>query len=157
MTFCPQEPPTCPKCIPQFRWGMKSMFWLLGPPACTGGPPQHRPGRPRACRSPASKTENIPRSVPSRYSCEDVGRRVPDLAAPFLVCPSASRLITFCQRQERSFRYLRSNPSPEEKSGCKGKLQLQSALWAQLSALFPSTKVRLDEMSDWRSLRFHRW
>ena len=85
MTFCPQEPPTCPKCIPQFRWGMESMFWLLGPPAGTGGPPQHRPGRPRACRSPARKTENRPRWVPSRYSCEDVGRRVPDLAAPFLV------------------------------------------------------------------------
>jgi hypothetical protein len=29
------------------------MFWLLGSPAGTGGSPQHRPGRPRACESPA--------------------------------------------------------------------------------------------------------
>ena len=126
---------------------MESKFWLLGPPAGTGGPPQHRPGRSRACGSPASKTENRPRSVPSRYSCEDVGRRVPDLAAPFLAW-ARIWILTYNPLAKGPFGICASNPSPEEKSGCKGKLQLQSALWAQLSALFPSTKVRLDEMSD---------
>jgi hypothetical protein len=50
----------------------------------TPAPPGPAPCR--ACsRSPSSKTENIPRPVPSRYSCEDVGLGIPDLAAPFLV------------------------------------------------------------------------
>jgi hypothetical protein len=143
VTFCPQEPPTCPKCIPQFRWGMESMFWLLGPPACTGGPPQHRPGRPRACRSPASKTENIPRWVPSRYSCEDVGRRVPDLAAPFLVW-APIRIATY-NLEPRSFDICAPTPSPEEKSGCKGKLQLQKVLCG-LSSVSSFHRRRCDWM-----------
>jgi hypothetical protein len=45
VTQAPQPPPSHPKRIPQFRWGMESMFWLLGPPAGTGGPPQHRTGQ----------------------------------------------------------------------------------------------------------------
>jgi hypothetical protein len=48
------------------------MCWVLGPPAGTGGPPEHRPGRSRACRSPASETQNSPR-VPSRAALGAIG------------------------------------------------------------------------------------
>jgi hypothetical protein len=126
-------------------------FGCWGRQQVPAGHPQHRPGRPRACRSPASKTENRPRSVPSRYSCGDVGRRVPDWQRRFW--SGRIRIATY-NLLPRSFRYLCApTPSPEEKSGCKGKLQLRSALWAQLSELFPSTKVRLHEI-DVRLTKF---
>jgi hypothetical protein len=46
--------------------------------------------------------------VPSRYSCEDVGLGVPDLAAPFLVW-APIRIATY-NLLPKVFRYLRSNP-----------------------------------------------
>ena len=86
--------------------------------------------------------------MPPRYSREDVGLGVPDLAAPFLAW-ARIWILTYNPLAKGPFGICASNPITGRKEWrCKGKLQLQSALWAQLSELFPSTKVRLDEMSD---------
>jgi hypothetical protein len=128
---------------------MESMFWLLGPAAGTGGPPQHRPGRPRACGSPASKTENRPRprSVPSRYSGEDVGRRVPDLAAPF---SSWARIATY-NLLANAFRHLHSNPvidTGKKRVAVKANCDYKVLYGLSSVSSFHRLEVRLDEMSD---------
>ena len=56
--------------------------------------------------------------------------------------PSASRLTTFCQGP---FDICAPTPSPEEKSGCKGKLQLQKVLCG-LSSVSSFHRRRCDWM-----------
>jgi hypothetical protein len=54
--------------------------------------------------------------VPSRYSCEDVGLGVPDLAAPFLVW-APIRIATYSPLPKVLSVSALPTPSPEEKSG----------------------------------------
>jgi hypothetical protein len=81
------------------------------------------------------KTENRPRWVRSRYSCGDVGRLPPDLAAPFSVC--APIRIAPHQKLAMSFRYLHSNPILGNKRvDVKANCEYGNETWMRRTATF---------------------